>query len=60
MKKLTVIEERIAAIAKKEAEFVCCSFRGECAMMANTRCGIIFMLYYRSKGVVNKPDKISL
>ncbi|KAL9954611.1 hypothetical protein ACROYT_G042175 [Oculina patagonica] len=38
MKKLTVIEERIAAIAKKDADFVCCSFKGECGMMANTSC----------------------
>ena len=43
MKKLKVLEDRIANISKTEANFVCCSFRGECGMMKNTRCGIIIV-----------------
>ncbi|KAJ7371059.1 hypothetical protein OS493_028222 [Desmophyllum pertusum] len=38
MKKLTIVEKRIDNITKKEADFVCCSFNGECGMMKNTSC----------------------
>lgn len=62
MKKLTIIEDRIAAIAKKEAKFVCCSFKGECGMMAKTRCGIIFIFNTAIEECLRKnmkPSKIS-
>jgi len=51
MKKLTVMEERIAKIAKQEADFGCCSFRGECGMMLNARCEMFLLLVH-----VSAPD----
>ena len=50
MKKLTVMEERIDKIAKQEAKFGCCSFRGECGMMPNSRCEIILLLLSAPEG----------
>ena len=44
MKKLAVMEERIAKIAKEEESLGCCSFRGECGMMPNARCETILLL----------------
>lgn len=44
MKKLTVMEKRIAKIAKQEADFGCCSFRNECGMMLSGRCEMILLL----------------
>ena len=50
MKKLTVMKERIDKIAKQEAKFGCCSFRGECGMMPNSRCEIILLILSASEG----------
>ncbi|XP_020623672.1 inactive rhomboid protein 1-like isoform X1 [Orbicella faveolata] len=59
MKKLTVMEERIAKIAKQEADFGCCSFRGECGMMLNASCpGVI--IRNCSSGSLNCTNGITL
>ena len=50
MKKLTVMEDRITKIANREAKFGCCSFRGECGMMPNSRCEIILLLLNAPEG----------
>ena len=58
MKKLKVLEDRITNISKKEANFVCCSYRGECGMMKNTRCGIIVTLNLCNLKEKTSPSQI--
>lgn len=50
MKKLTIMEKRIDKIAEQEAKFGCCSFRGECGMMPNSRCEKILLFLNAPEG----------